>query len=576
MLTSLALLSVLLNACFYEKTLVIRNSEGLIEFAKNVSSGASYEGTTVALDADIDFSGSLAAEFAPIGTEESDFSGEFDGRGHVISNLAVKGSHAFAGLFGYMGVASIKNVVLDESCTIAISGSSEASYVGAIAGYCASNASQCAIENAVNMASVTFTGKSSEASAHIGGIAGMLAAEYDSAVVKNCINYGAISHQGTSSAVFVGGVVGHSQQATVLNCANYGAITNSGSLSEESYFGGITGFSDHTTAENYLNAGQISAEAANAFAGALTGFAGAGCSFTQCLWTKTTLVDDAYGKNSSSVVISVSSIAEMSEVTLEHLNQYSEEKKLGRWVMLRLNGGRIRGFESGETLIVTQRNFPVPAKEDHTFDFWCLDEECTKIYDPATTSLEGVDQLYAAWTINSYLLTFDFDNGSKLENFFKYEEDIKYPQSPTRRGWIFLEWCTEDKEICSPVTMPKMNITLHPQWAQASYSSASSSSSSSSSSRVESDSKVSSSYSSESSESSEGSESKGKEKEKTSWEKLFTVQNIIMIGVAVIVFIIILVVVIATIVVSTKKNRKKSYNVSMKKPLISDLKEEYY
>lgn len=561
MLMSLILLSVLLNACLCEQVLSIGDSKALIEFAKKVNSGVSYEGTTVALEADIDFSDSLPAEFPPIGTEESEFSGEFDGRGHVISNLAIKGSHAAAGLFGYLGVASIKNLVLDEFCTVAISGSQTAHYVGSLAGYCASNASQCTIENSVNMASVAFTGQSSEVSAHIGGIVGILASEYDPAAVKNCVNYGAISHQGSASAVFVGGVAGHSQLTTILNCANYGSISNSGSFTGESYFGGITGFSEQTSAENYLSAGPISVDAVNAFSGLLTGFSSVGCSFTHCLWTESTRVKNVYGKNSSDVVVLDSSLAEMNTNTLESFNKYSGDKKFDQWVMLRLNGGRLRGFESGETLIVTQRAFPDPIKEEHAFIFWCLDEGCSKVYDPATTSLEEVTQLYAAWTINSYLLTFDFGNGSKQENLLGYNENVKYPQNPTRSGWTFREWCTEDKEICSPATMPNRNITLYPQWTQASYSS--------SSSQVDSDSKA------DSSDSSDSSESRGKEKEKSSWEKIFTLKNIIMISVALIVFIIILVVVIVTIVISVK-NRKKSYNVAMKKPLISDLKSEFY
>ena len=51
-----------------ENELHIHNASELIQFSKDVSSGTSYSGTTVFLDADIDFSGGLSEQFEPIGT----------------------------------------------------------------------------------------------------------------------------------------------------------------------------------------------------------------------------------------------------------------------------------------------------------------------------------------------------------------------------------------------------------------------------------------------------------------------------------------------------------------------------
>ena len=79
----------------------------------------SYSGTTVFLDADIDFSGGLSEQFQPIGKDQGNsFQGTFDGQGHVISELDIKSSSRFVGLFGYSDRAAVRNVVLGSSCSV--------------------------------------------------------------------------------------------------------------------------------------------------------------------------------------------------------------------------------------------------------------------------------------------------------------------------------------------------------------------------------------------------------------------------------------------------------------------------
>ena len=53
------------------KEFCINTAEGLIQFSKNVSSGTNYKGTSVFLDADIDFYGDLSEQFEPIRTTTS-------------------------------------------------------------------------------------------------------------------------------------------------------------------------------------------------------------------------------------------------------------------------------------------------------------------------------------------------------------------------------------------------------------------------------------------------------------------------------------------------------------------------
>ena len=87
------------------------------------------------LDADLDFSGGLSEQFEPIGSKETrkSFQGTFDGHGHTISNLTIKSFLWYVGLFGHSEDATIRNVVLDSSCSVVslLSGSSNV-YAGGI------------------------------------------------------------------------------------------------------------------------------------------------------------------------------------------------------------------------------------------------------------------------------------------------------------------------------------------------------------------------------------------------------------------------------------------------------------
>ena len=99
--------------------MTISSATELIKLANDVNNGTDYRGTTVFLDADIDFAG-RSAEFPMIGCSDEDvlFCGVFDGQGHVIRNLDIESAAPYAGLFGATKDASIKNTVMDASCTV--------------------------------------------------------------------------------------------------------------------------------------------------------------------------------------------------------------------------------------------------------------------------------------------------------------------------------------------------------------------------------------------------------------------------------------------------------------------------
>ena len=94
----------------------LSNASDFISFVSSVNSGTNYSGTTVFLDSDLSLAGK---SFEPIGDYYYNyFRGVFDGQGHVISNFIMNSTSRFAGLFGISRGLTIKNVILDSSCSI--------------------------------------------------------------------------------------------------------------------------------------------------------------------------------------------------------------------------------------------------------------------------------------------------------------------------------------------------------------------------------------------------------------------------------------------------------------------------
>ena len=231
----------------------ITNVDEFIQFKVNVNNGTNYLGTTVFLDSDLSLAGK---SFEPIGNESNYFRGTFDGQGRVINNLIMTSSSQYVGLFGYSKGLTIKNVILDSSCSItsSISDSSSA-YIGGIIGICQAENGPCTIENSVNMGSVTFSGDTTKNSDYLffGGIAGYLSSrDYDS-IVKNCANYGDVTHSGKSRYSCIGGIIGHSygyslsNRVYIYNCLNHGTITHKGTTANSLSLGEIEGCGYSTT-----------------------------------------------------------------------------------------------------------------------------------------------------------------------------------------------------------------------------------------------------------------------------------------------------------------------------------------
>ena len=169
------------------------------------------------LNKDIDLGG---AKWSPI-----EFSGNFDGQGHKISNFTLSDNVSNLGFFSVLK-GTVRNVVF-ENVTVDVT--SNKSHIGIIAG-----------ENRGTIIGCTVSGSISTVAANrVGGIAG-----YNDATISGCINKASVS-----GAENVGGIVGYAY-GTVNSCTNEGAISGNG------YVGGIAGYMNGTVSES-VNKGEV-------------------------------------------------------------------------------------------------------------------------------------------------------------------------------------------------------------------------------------------------------------------------------------------------------------------------------
>ena len=412
----------------------IHSENDLIDFSKVVNNGISYSGTTVFLEKDIDFTEELSSQFEPIGNDEHLFEGTFDGKGHVISNLEMSSNAEHIGLFGCANGASLKSVAFDGTCSFAsLYGVSNNVFVGSVVGRCG----LCTIESIVNMARISSE-RNVTNNLWMGGIVGGLTSGNNN-TVRNCVNYGTITFAGNSEKnAYIGGIVGESYGRTVSNCANYGEIINNEGTTGLLLIGGIVGNWWNGMVENCLSAGKITlAETSNetrirGIAGSLS-FTG-GAVIMHCFWTGDVGCSQGSEPSTSTFkVVDTSMLESLNVTTMEELNEYADNKDLSRWFVLYLAGGTVNNINQ-EVLVDTQNYYPDPTKEGYTFRHWSTDSECIEEYHHNTTPTT----VYACFEPKTYLVSFDFGNGTVTSLDIEYGDMYNPPELSTTGfiGWF--------------------------------------------------------------------------------------------------------------------------------------------
>ena len=272
----------------------ITDAAGLKNLADLVNSATApankpFSGKTVYLANDINMAG---YDFTPIGytstasSNDADnatanthyyntrvFCGTFDGQGYTISNLSIEksdsdGKIVCVGLFGVVKGATIKNVVLDSTCAITYSGSSNEARVGGIAGtdyYAAVEVYNCYSATTVNITKAVSNGEASgimsiyvaNSSIEYCTYAGSLVKGYArsagicarignvNASIEYCRNSGTIqTYRSSGSTSYAAAGIcaapnnGSTTSSTINKCVNNGEIISYGNTAN---IGGIVG-----------------------------------------------------------------------------------------------------------------------------------------------------------------------------------------------------------------------------------------------------------------------------------------------------------------------------------------------
>ncbi|MCL1874028.1 MAG: hypothetical protein FWF85_07920 [Clostridiales bacterium] len=238
---------------------------------------------------DLDLSKVNDGQWVPIGDNSTNsnasmFTGVFDGQGHIIKNLTITGdTYRYAGLFGCIGDAEIKNVCVEDTyidiyypvfC-----------YAGGICGFSSSSSYiSSSISNCYNTGDISSS--SSSASSHAGGICGYSGSSgfiSSSSSISNCYSTGDVSSSAAASS-YAGGICGRSgsnNYSPISNCYNTGDISSSSYSSDssdsDSYAGGICGYNMSAVSYCY-NTGAVSSSSSSS--PYTTSYAGGICSYS--------------------------------------------------------------------------------------------------------------------------------------------------------------------------------------------------------------------------------------------------------------------------------------------------------
>lgn len=191
----------------------IATLNNLYWLSQNSSEWDKYFIQTADIDANTTSTWNSGEGWSPIGNGGINFSGSYDGKGHIISNLYANRSEYYQGLFGLINNAEVKNLGLEN---IDITGDRR---TGAIAG-----------SNHYSIIEYCYTtGNVSSSADMIGGIVGE---NLVNGKIINCFSRCAIS-----ASFSAGGITGsNGNGCEITNCYSTGIVTGS------SFFGGISGY----------------------------------------------------------------------------------------------------------------------------------------------------------------------------------------------------------------------------------------------------------------------------------------------------------------------------------------------
>ncbi len=227
-------------------TITKYDSELELEYGYDNSAGpaVTFEGATIQMLNEIDCGNTSAftnaKTFIPIGNSSNSFQGTFDGNNKTIKGLYIEQEADYAGLFGYVSNAEIKDLTM-QNCKVVSTGNYVGNFVGRADNSSISNCSaDCSADCSAEETAVSGPNC-------VGGIVGYA----KNATITNCYNTGNISGDYNIS-----GIVGYISdgEVTIEYCYNEGVLKGL-----NHYVAGIVGrvFSGTTVITNCYNVGSI-------------------------------------------------------------------------------------------------------------------------------------------------------------------------------------------------------------------------------------------------------------------------------------------------------------------------------
>ena len=129
---------------------------------------------------------------------------------------------------------------------------------------------------------------------------------------------------------------------------------------------------------------------------------------------------------------------------------------------------------------VAYKNFATkpsaPGKTGYIFDGWYEDEDCHDEFNFGT-AITGDITLYAKWTVNTYTVTVNNDNGtSPTKTYPAYNTKVEV-DVPEKAGYAFIGWIADPSSVIPVLntdgkyefTMPAHDVTLTANWSTNAY-----------------------------------------------------------------------------------------------------------
>lgn len=201
---------------------LISNAEELQAFRDIVNGENGQTQNTAAwavLTADIDLQNQL---WTPIGSQQTPYSGTFDGGGYAIRNLYINNSEEVTGLFGSARNAAFRNLTITGSVTAT---HAYGSYSGGLLGI---GTGTITITDCINAAAVT----SNAAAGLVGEFRGL--DQGDSLTITGCANLGTVTAKALRAGI-IGQICG---VGLIADCYNAGEIKSS-EAEDAAFAGGI-------------------------------------------------------------------------------------------------------------------------------------------------------------------------------------------------------------------------------------------------------------------------------------------------------------------------------------------------